>query len=232
MTDYLDERAQLIASIQKYSSEGQWKHFISTLAEGLQKQMAEYCKYWQGELVIALEKNLMAKEKGAKFNFLNFPVVLYENSAEQKVDLVITGKFIGFMDQLEGNEAYWRKLLDAGKTDKSPDIGINHLLSEVYSELQNTLVEIIEDLARRNPLLYAPICMTTLQLADSYKQGFVSTKLLGNIAGEVPEFSVRHEFLSEALRQVAYNLEDNCDELFGDFLVFPVLNIEQRVAEA
>ena len=40
------------------------------------------------------------------------------------------------MDELEGNEIYWRKMLDPEKTGKTPEMGINALFSVIYSDLR------------------------------------------------------------------------------------------------
>ena len=217
--EYIGEREKLMNSIQKYASEKQWREFVGTLSEGLSSQMIDYCKYWQGKVMIVLEKSLLTKDKAMKFSFLNFPLALYESSAEQKVDIIVTGELISFVDKLEKNEIYWKRILDYDKTGKSPDFGINYLLNEIYSELQNSLLDVIEELAKRNPLLHAPICMSAIQVSDSYKQGFVPSKLIESISNEIKDFSIKNEFRSERLRQIIYNLEDKCNELFGDFLV-------------
>lgn len=215
---FFNDRRQLISIVQKHSTDKQWKTFIETLAEGLRAQIKEYCKYRKEQIDSALGKATFST--GENFSFIKFPVALLESSKDVQVDLVVTGQLVLAMDELEGNEEYWRKLLGGEDAGKSPESGIGYLLSIVYSDLHNDLIEIIDGVAGRNPLLYAPLYMGVLQLSDAYKLGSVAYKLLGAISASLKGFKVKHTFASEGLRKVVYSLEEACDDAFNEFLVW------------
>ena len=62
----------------------------------------------------------------------------------------------------------------------------------------------IEGVAKRNPVLFAPFYSATLQLSDTYKLGSIPYKLFEEIATNVKDFQPKYEFSSEALKKVVY----------------------------
>ena len=93
------------------------------------------------------------------------------------------------------------------------------MLSELYGDLQDNIIDIIDGVAKRNPMLYAPLYTAMLQLADSYKLGSVPYKLINAITKNVKDFKVKNEFKSEALKKVIYSVVETCDDIFNDFMV-------------
>jgi hypothetical protein len=203
-------------TVQIHATEQQWKSLVEKLAEGLHGQIKEHCKYRREVLETALEKVMLSA--GASLNFIKFPLSLLESSKEVQADLIVAGHLILHFDELEGNEEYWRKLLTADE-GKNPDIGINCLLSILYNDLHDNLMKVVDEVAKRNPLLYAVFYTSMLEVLDAYKLGSVAFKLLGSISSNIKSFKVKHEFGSEGLKKVVYNLEETCEDAFNDFLV-------------
>jgi len=217
---YFDERKELLKIVHTHSSESQWKEFVHTLSSGLHEEIAEYCKFRKTTLENSFEKILLPMASIQDFSFLELPANCLEDSRNQKPDVVIAWQFLVHMNELEGNEEYWRKILDPTDTGKTAEMGINQLFSVIYSDLQDNIIHIIEGVSRRNPTLLAPFYMACLQLSDTYKLGSIPYKLFEEISNSVQNFETKYDFKSEALKKIVYAVEETCGDIFGDFLVF------------
>ncbi len=100
-------------------------------------------------------------------------------------------------------------------------MGINYMLGILYGDLQENIVIMVDGVAKRNPMLYSAFYMATLQLSDTYKFETIPFKLLELISNNVKDFKTKCAFKSEALKKVAFAIEDSCSEIFSDFLVIP-----------